>query len=570
MPLSGPNFFNSAPRHLHLHEPHRDSHILVKRPVFRFEIGLVPINHMACVPVSYSGSARAPDPTIALRQALMGFESILTKEQKQEYKDNANLSDITGVIAFVAEIDANNNNAIRRCVAPRLCTFLEATQQFSEVVGLFVSSNPQIAALVWGGVKTAILTVSNITSYFGKVTSMIMEIGRSCPTYQQFGQLYPGSVGLQRELCDYYAVIIQLCTKIIEVSRRPLITQTLSSIFNPFESDFKNYIEKLRQAASDIQQQISLASKKANNEAKKLLEQESENHAVFRKLTSKFQRDSRKEFDEAHLWRIRMMERETAKLRSNIRDNLSTINYVKPWKQAMRQRVPATAEWFHREAVFHEWQSDQNTAILWCPGKMGAGKTVLMSNVVAQLHAARNTGDAIAYYFCRSDDIASLSARNIFGSLARQILEPQIKHTEDENLQRLYEDSQDLNTAEIVQFLLCRLQANKRYYLVIDGLDECETVEIRKVAQSVARLCDASGTNLKFLFAGRPELENCLFGSRRPKFRIPLAESKVDLDMDRFIETTLRLYLEEEQLRLGDAMLIVEISEALREGSKGM
>ncbi|CAG8099733.1 unnamed protein product [Penicillium salamii] len=525
---------------------------------------------MACVKMSHSSSTRVPDPTTALKEALMKFEVTLTEEQKRLYQVSATKPDVASVIAFVAEIDANNNSTIRRCVAPRLCTFLEATQQFSDVVGTFISSNPQIAALVWGGVKTAILTASNITSYFGKVTSMIMDIGKSCPTYQQFGQIYPGCVGLQRELCEYYAAIIQLCTKIIEVSRRPPITQTLSSIFNPFESEFRSSLDKLNQVAKDIKLQISLASMQANEEAKKLLKHDSQNNAAFRKLTKTFQKETQKEHTEAHRWRLHMMKREAAGLRSSIRNNLSTINYVKPWKQAMQQRVPSTAEWLLQEPLFHDWQDDQNTAILWCPGTMGVGKTVLISNVVAQLHTPRNTKDVISYYFCRADNTASLSARNIMGSLARQILDSQIKHAQDESLQRLYKDSHDLNTAEVVDFVLSRLHDDKTYYLAIDGLDECEIVEVRKVAQSVAQLCNMRVKNFKVLYTGRPELENELFRAMKPKYKITMTETKVDLEMNRFIDTTLGLCLEDEQLKIGDPRLILKISEALQMGAKGM
>jgi hypothetical protein len=159
-------------------------------------------------------------------------------------------------MTFVAQIDANNSSTMRRSVASQLYTFLDATQQFSVIVDTFVSSNPTIAALVWGGVKIAILTANNVASYFVKVTNMIMAIGKSCPTYQQFGQLYPGCVGLQRALCDYYAIIVQLCIKIIEVSRRTAITHTFSSILNPFESEFKGFLDKLDQAVKDIQLQI--------------------------------------------------------------------------------------------------------------------------------------------------------------------------------------------------------------------------------------------------------------------------------------------------------------------------
>ncbi|KAH8591415.1 hypothetical protein B0O99DRAFT_744597 [Bisporella sp. PMI_857] len=265
-------------------------------------------------------------------------------------------TDVASVIAFVGQIDANNSSTTRRCVAPRLCTFLEATQQLSGVVDTFVSSNPTIAALVWGGVKTAILTASNVASYFDKVTSIIMAIGKSSPTYQQFVQLYPGCVGLQRVLCDYYTVIVQLCVKIIEFSQRTAITQTLSSIFIPFESEFKSYLDKLDQAAKDIQLQISLAPKQADQEAKRLLEHESQDSAAFRRLALNFHRETRKEHAEAHQWRINKTKREAAKLKSSIRDNLSTVNYVKPWKQAMQQRVLATAEWLQQESLFHKWK----------------------------------------------------------------------------------------------------------------------------------------------------------------------------------------------------------------------
>lgn len=90
----------------------------------------------------------------------MTVESILTDGQIRELKENARFRDVTGVLAFVAEIDANNSNPRRRCIGRRLYAFLAVTQQFSDIVGVFVSSHPETAALVWGGVKMAILAVS--------------------------------------------------------------------------------------------------------------------------------------------------------------------------------------------------------------------------------------------------------------------------------------------------------------------------------------------------------------------------------------------------------------------------
>ncbi|RHZ59573.1 uncharacterized protein CDV56_101052 [Aspergillus thermomutatus] len=502
--------------------------------------------------------------------ALLSFEDILTEEQKRQYHANTTKPDAASIIAFVADIDANNNSTNRRCVAPRLCTFLEATQQFSSVVDTFVSSNPTLAALIWGGVKMAILTASNVASYFDKVTSMIMGIGKSCPTYQKFGQLYPGCVGLQRALCDYYAIIVKLCIKIIEVSRRTAITQTLTAIFVPFESEFKSSLNEVDQAAKDIQLQISLASKQTLEEARKLLEHESQDNTAFRRLTSKFQKETEKEHAEAKQLRIIQMEREAAKLKSSIRDNLSSVNHVKPWKQAMQQRVPSTAEWLQQESLFHQWKDDRDTAILWCSGTMGVGKTVLMSNVVAQLHASRKTNDIISYYFCRADDAPTLSARSILGSLARQILDSQIENAEHESLRAIDKDSRDLDTAKVIDFLLSHLQVGKTYYLVLDGLDECDGGDIQMVARSLAQLCDKHVSDIKILCAGRPELEKELWRVITPKYRIQVTERKVESDMDHYITTILGRCLEEEQLKLGDPKLIMPISKALQEGSKGI
>jgi hypothetical protein len=98
-------------------------------------------------------SVRAADPTISLKQALLSFEDILTDEQKRQYQASSTKPDAASVITFVTQIDANNNGTTRRCVAPRLCTFLNATNQFTGVVDTFASSNPIIAAFGVGWCK---------------------------------------------------------------------------------------------------------------------------------------------------------------------------------------------------------------------------------------------------------------------------------------------------------------------------------------------------------------------------------------------------------------------------------
>jgi hypothetical protein len=510
------------------------------------------------------------DPTISLNTALGTFHNILTDEQKREFQGNTATPDIASVIEFVAQIDAKNSSTTRRCVAPRLCTFLEATQQFVGVVDTFVSCNPAIAALVWGSVKTAILTASNVASYFDKVTSMIMGIGKSCPTFQQFGQLYPECIGLQRALCDYYAVIIDLCVKIIEASRRTALKQTLSSILIPFESEFKLFLDRLVEAIDKIKLQVSLASKQADQEAKKLLEYESQENSKFRPKALGLLQKSMKRQAESNQWRMNRRKRETATLKTSIRNNLSPVNHVLPWRQALKQRVATTAEWLQKELVFCEWKSNPQTAVLWCSGTIGMGKTVLMSNVVAQLHAVRESNEILSYYFCRVDEEASLSARNILGSLARQVIDTQIDQSKYETLLALEKSSRDLSTNEVIPFLLSRLEADKKYYIILDGLDECEDHQIQAVAQALAELCSSWLEGFKILCAGRPGLAKQLFRSSRPQYTVTVNKEMVELDMDCYITTILDQCLEERVLTLRDPTHITNIYNVLRDKSNGM
>jgi hypothetical protein len=167
-----------------------------------------------------SSSSLPAQPTLSLTKALQDFERSLGATQKQQFNSHCVKPDHSSVLTFVAQIDGENNSRAKRCFAPRLCSFLESIEQFVGVVETFVSSKPIIAALVWGGVKTAVLVASNVASYFEKVTDMIMSIGRRCPTLQKFGILYPTSTDLQAALCEYYAVVIRFCAKVIEISQQ--------------------------------------------------------------------------------------------------------------------------------------------------------------------------------------------------------------------------------------------------------------------------------------------------------------------------------------------------------------
>ena len=98
-------------------------------------------------------------PTASLEAALGEFREVLTEA------DRRRLGQVRGrpgamsdaAMQFTASLD--RENAARRgpSVASRLYALLSSVQRFVGVVDTFVSSDPAVAALVWGAVKLTML-----------------------------------------------------------------------------------------------------------------------------------------------------------------------------------------------------------------------------------------------------------------------------------------------------------------------------------------------------------------------------------------------------------------------------
>ena len=161
---------------------------------------------------------------------------MLTPEQQNQLRETGAAPDAVAVIRFTADLDSENAKRRSRCVASRLLTVLESIQQFSSIVDTFVQSNPKVAALVWGSVKFALLVcrvtqhllhiltqkkiASNFSSYFEKLSSFLMDIGKECPRYSEYYSIYSDSVGLQQALCSFYAHVINLCKESVIALQR--------------------------------------------------------------------------------------------------------------------------------------------------------------------------------------------------------------------------------------------------------------------------------------------------------------------------------------------------------------
>ena len=187
-------------------------------------------------------------PAKQLNEAVDDFQSILTDDQRTALKKIKSIPDADAVLVFTAQLDSSQNRR-GRSIATRLHSVLQSVREFSAVIDTFVSSHPEIAALVWGSVKltiqvrrteivrTAQLRAAanhsrvgldkialNFTSYFEAFSNLFMGLASHCPRFAEYQVLYPNSVRLQAALCNFHASLIRCCKHAVEAAQRPCLS----------------------------------------------------------------------------------------------------------------------------------------------------------------------------------------------------------------------------------------------------------------------------------------------------------------------------------------------------------
>ena len=108
------------------------------------------------LPLVSQSSGVPLSPAKQLNEAVDDFQRILTEDQRTELKNIKSIPDADAVLVFTAQLDSSQHNRRGRSIATRLHSVLQSVREFSTIIDTFVSSNPEITALIWGSVKLTI------------------------------------------------------------------------------------------------------------------------------------------------------------------------------------------------------------------------------------------------------------------------------------------------------------------------------------------------------------------------------------------------------------------------------
>lgn len=179
---------------------------------------------------------------------------------------------------------------------------------------------------------------------------------------------------------------------------------------------------------------------------------------------------------------------------------------------------------------------------------------------------------AVIYHYCEFSDPQSLEPTTILGTLIRQLLETvAIPEALGEQIERCFEPrGREATPEELLDIFKHALLRFSKIYVLVDGLDECKTADIVLLLRMFQLLLLPE--------TGRPSLKIIIFSRHTEAIsrlltscpHLEISVEKISLDINRFIEDTVRSKISCGDLEITDELLEKEVIKTLKAGAHGM
>jgi hypothetical protein len=212
-------------------------------------------------------------------------------------------------------------------------------------VTIGIQANPDLSAIIVGGVRVVIDLAISFVEFFGKLTGMLFQFEDYLPSLAQLARSCPDSSLVQQALVGTYADIIDFCQQARTIfldgdgkeNRQTSARLFLRQQWEPFESGFgsiktnmQHHVEVLRLACEA-----------------ELLSGQAEQLSATRMAEV---RQGRKEKEELLNW-------------------ISLLDFEEVHDNIYKKKHAGTGEWLLQTSQFSAWDNSQSSTLLWCYGK---------------------------------------------------------------------------------------------------------------------------------------------------------------------------------------------------------
>lgn len=240
---------------------------------------------------------------------------------------------------------------------------------------------------------------------------------------------------------------------------------------------------------------------------------------------------------------------------------LSPIATHDDYERIRRNSYPGSCEWILQVPEILDWLDPASPyRLLWVHGIPGSGKTHASSFFIEHLQKSH----VVAYFFCDTKDDRKRDLLGILSTWSSQLLEQQTDQLEE--VARLCDRGISPNVTDVLKALQCLVatSGNVRHFLVLDGLDECDTrvrkelLGLLKSLLPYARVLIVSRNEMDI----RPGISLAATSTGLVTFKITADDNGSDIN---------RMILEEvSKLGLDDNKLKEQVAQRLNQGARGM
>ncbi|KAH0563452.1 hypothetical protein GP486_001989, partial [Trichoglossum hirsutum] len=343
----------------------------------------------------------------------------------------------------------------RRCAEP-VARFLRVIDQLMGGVAIAKQSNPNISALVVGAVRAVIDVAIKFVTFFSRLTDMMLRLSDHLEHLAEYAKAAREVKLVQTAAQARHAFVDGQGKERRWASIRIFIRvqwEPFEASFGALELNIQHHLDVLLHSA----------------------------HAVQLNAIRALQEESTKERADKRQAVRRQASKESEKLRVKLLRWLNEIKFDEDHDTIYSKRYPDTGNWLVQDSRFQQWFNSQTSALLWCYGKPGAGKSVLASIVLEHITTRHGLNDkiGIAFAYIRHNSLESQQPSRIVSTFIKQLCWK--KEQIPQYLLDFYDTySRTDRTPPFDKYmdnLLCLAKSYTQVFLVIDALDECKQDE---------------------------------------------------------------------------------------------
>ena len=257
-------------------------------------------------------------------------------------------------------------------------------------------------------------------------------------------------------------------------------------------------------------------------------------------------------------------------------ESLCSLDYTRAHRAVDALRMEHTGDWLFKNELFRQWMYRSASAGSALFGIPGSGKTLLASKLISSVRELLDHNElGIGFNYC---DFAQSPSRNpptIVASLVKQLLraksaESSIVSRKTATLIARAANEKISSSFPAGQHLLQDVVALFTDVLVVlDGIDEMETIDQRQMLGLFERLLAQQGVNVKIFVTCR-QAEIQIQRGLQSFSTLVLDADNMSNDISHFIKKSVREKIDSGELTISDPSLEPTIVNQLTNGAKEM